>query len=248
MRMAIIQTGQPTASGLQAHGDFDRWFVQAMQLHDWQVGVHRVDRGAECPSVDAIDAVIVTGSPAMVTDRHDWALRTQQWLEGVLQKRVPTLAVCFGHQLVTDLLGGRVGPNPNGRQIGQACLHLTAAGQRDPLLSELSDSARVPMFVSHLQVALTRPRSVQLLGYTEADENHCFSYNDHLYSCQFHPEMDAAKTACFIHDRAVQIRAEGGDPQALIAAMGASQCGQVFLQRFRGLCERRLASGASRCA
>ena len=35
-----------------------------------------------------------------------------------MEKRVPILGICYGHQLIADALGGEVSASPNGHEMG----------------------------------------------------------------------------------------------------------------------------------
>jgi GMP synthase (glutamine-hydrolysing) len=70
---------------------------------------HYPSRGGE-PSLDGVDAVVVTGSTAGVYEADDrpWIRQAKRFVRRVVDRELPTLGVCFGHQLVNDALGGRV--------------------------------------------------------------------------------------------------------------------------------------------
>ncbi|MFC4358447.1 type 1 glutamine amidotransferase [Halobium salinum] len=60
--------------------------------------------------VGDLDAVVLTGSTAGVydADDHPWMAEERRFVRRLVDAGVPTLGVCFGHQLVNDALGGTV--------------------------------------------------------------------------------------------------------------------------------------------
>ncbi|WP_380674548.1 type 1 glutamine amidotransferase [Salinigranum sp. GCM10025319] len=62
------------------------------------------------PSLDGVEAVVVTGSTAGVyeADERPWIGEAKGFVRRLVDREVPTLGVCFGHQLVNDALEGRV--------------------------------------------------------------------------------------------------------------------------------------------
>jgi GMP synthase (glutamine-hydrolysing) len=67
--------------------------------------------GDPVPEIDGrVDAAVLTGSSAGVYERADrpWIDREARAVRSLVDRRVPTLGICFGHQLVNAALGGRV--------------------------------------------------------------------------------------------------------------------------------------------
>ena len=61
-------------------------------------------------ALDGVDAAVISGSTAGVyeDDEHGWIEGAREVIRGLVEREVPTLGVCFGHQLVNDALGGTV--------------------------------------------------------------------------------------------------------------------------------------------
>lgn len=145
--LLILQTGQPTDS-MRRHGSFAHWIRVAAGLDRDDAVVVDVAQGEPLPARDGFAGVIVTGSAAMVTDRHDWSERSAAWLADAAQAGLPLFGICYGHQLLAHALGGTVGPNPRGREIGTVPIELTPPAQQDPLFAGLP--ARFSAQATHL--------------------------------------------------------------------------------------------------
>ena len=74
----IIKTGDAIPEVRDDHGDFEEWFVNGLDAPCRTVDV---TRGEALPD-SGFSAVVVTGSPVMVTERRDWSERTARWLRG----------------------------------------------------------------------------------------------------------------------------------------------------------------------
>jgi GMP synthase (glutamine-hydrolysing) len=62
----------------------------------------------ELPETFAFDACIVTGSRASVYWEEPWIEDLKQYVSAAIDHGLPFLGVCYGHQLLADVLGGRV--------------------------------------------------------------------------------------------------------------------------------------------
>jgi GMP synthase (glutamine-hydrolysing) len=92
-----------------------RYFVPEIRRHLEAAGAAvRVypfaDRGGRPDALDAADGVVLSGSTAGVyeSDDYPWMDDLRELVRELVAERVPTLGVCFGHQLVNDALGGTV--------------------------------------------------------------------------------------------------------------------------------------------
>ena len=242
MRLLLVQTGNALPSIAADQGDFDRMFRRGL-FGDDEAPVELVDprNGDPLPDPDPFDAVVVTGSAAMVTQRLDWSERTKDWLPSVVEAAVPLLAVCYGHQLLAESLGGTVGANPNGREIGTLTLELTAQGLSDPLFGALG-GPRLQMQGTHVESVLRLPPGAILMGTSPLDPHQAYRVGEHAWGVQFHPEVDARAARGFIEGRAERIREEGLDPDVLAGAVRDTPAGPRLLRRFVAIAREK--SGA----
>ncbi|MGE0784422.1 MAG: glutamine amidotransferase [Sandaracinaceae bacterium] len=231
MRAVIVKTGSTMPHLASRRGDYEDWIADGMGVRD--AIVCHVAEGAELPALGAVDAIVVTGSSAMVTDREPWSVRTGEWLGEAVTRGKPTLGICYGHQLMAATLGGEVGPNARGREIGQVEVTLTEAGRADPLLSALPSPARVSS--SHRQCVVRLPDGAVLLAEGAAERHQAFRVGERAWGVQFHPEWDAEVIRAYVESRRETLRGEGLDPDRIEREIEANDNGPILLRRFAEL-------------
>ncbi len=229
----ILKTGSTFEDVASLRGDYERWITRGLGVAEQDVLTVDAMRASALPSADSIEAMVVTGSAAMVTDREPWSVAAGALLSRVVSRGAPVLAICYGHQLLADALGGEVGDNPRGRRIGTIEVTLTDEGRRDPLLGVFDSPVRFQ--ATHRQVVVRPPEGATRLASAALDENHAFRYGDRAWAVQFHPEFDAEAIRTYIERRADLIRGEGGDPEGLAAAVQETPAGAQLLARFVAL-------------
>lgn len=229
--LLILQTGTTLPALAARSGDFPHWFARSAGLRRRDYAVVRVDSGGPLPDARGYAGVIVTGSASMVTEREPWSERSAQWLgELVRTARLPLLGVCYGHQLLAHALGGTVGWNPRGRQIGTKALELAAAARQDPLFRGLGDGFRVQ--TTHQQSVLELPAGAQVLAASALDPHQALRLGERAWGLQFHPEFSAGVMAGYIRGRRERLQAEGLDPQHLLRECGPAPQARRLLRRF----------------
>ncbi|MEL7568807.1 MAG: gamma-glutamyl-gamma-aminobutyrate hydrolase family protein [Bacillota bacterium] len=149
------------------------------------------------PELDDVSAIIITGSHSMVTDQDDWSMALCAWLRSHRSKCIPTLGICYGHQLISQAFGGQVDYYPQGKELGTVSIQLTEAGISDPLLGVLPRSFLG--HVAHSQTVLQLPPGARILAKNDFEQHHAFVLDDCIWGVQFQPEFNAGITEAYTH-------------------------------------------------
>lgn len=230
--MLIVKPGEAVAEARADGRDFEHWFIDGLGPVRFDYNVVRVDCGDPLPPPESTDAVLVTGSPAMVSHRSRWSEDAAGWLCEVHQLGMPLLGVCYGHQLIAHALGGRVGPNPNGRRMGRT--RLESSEPDDPLLGPFE--AGTEFHVSHVESVLEPPPQARVVATAAHDPHHAIYFGQRSWGVQFHPEFTGEVMSAFIEARHDALMAEGQDPAGLRGALdltpAGNRAGSAVLHRF----------------
>ncbi|GJM44040.1 MAG: GMP synthase [Gemmatimonadota bacterium] len=236
--LAILKTGESFEALIRREGDFEDWTIRALGIppdhaHVWDA------RNGELPHSDEVAGMVILGSPHMVTEDEPWMQAAESCVRGFVAAQVPTLGICFGHQLVATALGGTVDWHPSGREMGTVALTLSEVGRTDPLLGGME-----PVFAvqsSHLQSVLRLPDGAVPLARSEAQEHEAFRVGATTWGVQFHPEFTPDITRAYVERQRAALEREGRNPDEILAGVTESPAGDVLV-RFA----RMVAGPASR--
>jgi len=232
-RLLIVKTGGTLPELRAQRGDYEEWIAAGMGLARDAVDVALVASGAPLPPPDAVAGAVVTGSSAFVSEREPWSERTGEWLACAVGQGTPVLGICYGHQLLAHALGGEVGRNPRGREIGTVEVRRLAPARSDPLLGFWG--AAEPAHVTHVESVLALPDGAVHLAESDLDPVQAFRVGERAWGVQFHPEFDADTVRAYLSARTEKVRAEGLDPETLHAGIRETPAAARILRRFAEL-------------
>ncbi len=227
--LLILETGQP-AKPLRRHRGFGHWIRVAAGLPRDAAVVIDVEGGDALPSREGFAGVVVSGSAAMVTQRLDWSERSATWLRDATHAGFPVFGICYGHQLLAHALGGSVGDNPAGREMGTFEVALLPAAVDDPLFAGLPDA--FPAQVTHVQSVLQPPEGAIVLAKSAGDCCQAFRCGPSAWGVQFHPEFSTTHMRGYIQARREVVAAEGFDVDAMLRGVAAAPVAREVLRRF----------------
>jgi GMP synthase (glutamine-hydrolysing) len=122
---------------------------------------------------------ILSGGPASVYD-EEAPLAPPYIYEGHL----PILGICYGMQVLTAQLGGKVAPGTQ-REYGHAVLYLS--DEDSPLFADLPSPS--PVWMSHGDRIEDMPPGFRSLAYTENSPVAVMGNDNRIFGLQFHPEV-----------------------------------------------------------
>ena len=138
-----------------------------------------VDR--ELPTSYEFDAVVVTGSRASVYEEEPWIADARDWVAGALDRGLPALGICWGHQLLADVLGGTVEPMGE-YELGYRTVRHTGAD----IFEGVPESFTV--FTTHSDAVTDLPPGADRIAENEYGIQGFRRGN--VYGLQSHPEYD----------------------------------------------------------
>jgi len=171
----------------------------------WEVEVSRADRGAaSLPAVGSFDALVVMGSDESTIDPGVvWIGPERALVAEAVTAGTPVLGVCFGGQLLAQVLGGQVSRAVR-KEIGWQSV-------------DSADRRRVPTgpwLVWH-EDAFTAPPASEPLAWTDVSL-HAFVSGVHT-GLQFHPEVTAEIVGHWVDNAQARGHLDPGQADALLA-------------------------------
>jgi GMP synthase (glutamine-hydrolysing) len=140
------------------------------------------------PSLDGFDWLVVMGGSQHVWDdaAHPWLPKEKAFIGEALAGDKIVLGICFGAQLLAEILGGRVFPNDQ-EEIGWFKVSLTPRGKKSFLFRRIPDTFM--SFHWHSD-HFSSPAGCMRLAFTEPTPNQVFVCgNRPIVALQFHPEF-----------------------------------------------------------
>ena len=189
MRLTLIQIDETSAS---LRGQFKRYPPQFQSLFaaagadiDWQT-VHVLD-GEPFPNPARLNGIVITGSKYGVYDTPFWIDPLRDFIRAAYAANTPIVAVCFGHQIMADALGGDVRLAPNGWQLGRQTYRFTE--DRPACFDELPDE--ISLLASHQDQVISPPACARTFLASPGCPHAGLVYeNGAAISLQPHPEFD----------------------------------------------------------
>ncbi|MEO6815303.1 MAG: glutamine amidotransferase [Edaphobacter sp.] len=148
---------------------------------------------ADLRAIDPLapNLLVILGGPIGVYEYETYPFLHAEMdlIRSRLAKKLPTIGICLGAQLIAAALGASVHPGTRGKEIGWAPIQAGTDANLHPFFSEL--------LIPDLRVlhwhgdTFDLPADAQHLASTTAYPNQAFAIGQYALGLQFHPEVTA---------------------------------------------------------
>lgn len=175
------------------------------------------------------------GNVSKENDQQQQAMlsRIEPFILYLFEHDIPTLGICFGHQLLVTFLGEKVAADLRQSETGSFPVRMTSEGRHDPLFLGMPDNWGA--YFMHRDSALRVPQETVLLASGERSLVGAFRYKTRVYGVQFHPELDRQD-----HEERVRLHPEyiSGDVEDFLASLEWVPHARKILWNFVSIAEK----------
>jgi len=159
--------------------DFGGQYAHLIAARIRRLGTYSQILSPESADFKGFAGIVLSGGPASVYDEKAPALNTS-----LFQTDVPILGICYGHQIMMSLLGGKV-EKANKQEFGPAHLEIISKS----MLNDKMSSGKI-VWMSHGDEVKSLPPNFQILASTKDCKMAMVGHeNKPWFGIQFHPEV-----------------------------------------------------------
>lgn len=206
-RLGLVQCGYIPPALVPTHGDYPEAFNALFAPHDLDLVTYEVQRGP-LPDHRSCDGWLISGSANSAYEPLEWITRLEHFLRGLIEAEAPTVAVCFGHQVLAQAMGGRVAKAEPGWGVGAHDYELVGP---PPAWLDPVPRGPVRLIASHQDQVVELPDDAVLLARTDHCPVAAYSLGPRMLAIQPHPEFTTDLSGELIELRRERIGAAVAD-------------------------------------
>lgn len=139
------------------------------------------------------NALIISGSGQFnVTDLPKDKREKIKKISGLIRQAIktdfPTLGICFGHQLIAELCGGKVKRDEAQFESGTQQIVLNKLGQGQKIFKNFPKKFFAAQ--GHKDSVVKLPKNAVKLAYSKKTDIQAYKIGDNIFTVQFHPEFE----------------------------------------------------------
>jgi len=186
MIIGILQIDQVKPEFSKLFGEYPAMFQSLLRNINphLEFRIYDVRHNVYPDDIDECDAYITTGSRASVYDADPWISVLQEFIVTLDQQQKKLVAVCFGHQLVAQIFGGKTEKSDKGWGVGvHTCQIQKHRHWMKPPMHHYK------LIVSHQDQVTQLPDNAERLAGNEFCPIAMFQRGDNILAIQGHPEF-----------------------------------------------------------
>ena len=197
LRLGILRTDDVRPALAETFGEYPEMFeallVEANNQRsinsrvDLKVTAYRVNQEIYPDNVDDQDAYIITGSQSSVYEDLAWINTLGGFVKQLHQRKKKLIGICFGHQLIANVLGGAAGKALSGWEIGVK--HTTVKAE---FIHRFGGAEPYKLLYSHQDQVFKAATGARILASTPGCPIAMTSLDEHVLTLQGHPEFSSA--------------------------------------------------------
>lgn len=153
---------------------------------DLKATTYRTNQGVFPANIDEYDAYIITGSKSGVYEDLPWVDLLADFVKVLHQHKKPLIGICFGHQLIANVLGGKAGKASSGWEIGVKTATLNTTG------NSLIGGDFFKLLYSHQDQVFEPATGAKVLASTPGCPIAMTALDQRILTFQGHPEFPTA--------------------------------------------------------
>ena len=187
MRIGILKADSVRDEFQGQFGDYQGMFQRVLDSVSngaLEYRTYDVLAGVYPESIDECDGYVITGSRESVYDDREWIRRLGSFIVALHEQQKKTVGICFGHQLIAHVLGGKTTPADGGWGVG---VHEFQVECIPPWMSEKAGSFR--LLCSHRDQVARLPEDACVFAKSDFCPVAGYTLGDHFVTFQGHPEF-----------------------------------------------------------
>lgn len=209
LQIGLLQCGYIAPEVAAAHGDYPEAFADLLGPEQVDLVTYDVQKDPVPADPTAHDGWLVSGSASSAYEPLAWIPPVERFLRQMIEVEAPLVAVCFGHQLLAQAMGGRVERSEAGWGVGvhrYDLLDRTATWMDPPALG-----GRIRLIASHQDQVTELPAGAKVIAKTDHCKVAAYTLGRRALAVQPHPEFSADVSRELIALRRDAIGAERAD-------------------------------------
>ena len=186
MKVGILLTDHVMDELQNKHGDMPDFYEFIFNEVDPSISLEIFDvvKNEYPEDINACEGYLITGSRESVYDQIHWIETLKKFVLKLHAQKKPLIGICFGHQLIAQILGGISEEAKVGWTVGNQTYEFK---KRFPWSED--DISSIKLLHSHKDQVTKLPLEATLIASTKKVPIAMFHIGNHILSHQGHPEF-----------------------------------------------------------